>query len=85
MDVIGLINGEKGLPTFGKIKTDNSIKTRKYFIRTNSSYQDGSFIAEEKIGKDRYIITSEISEVKIHSIYEKLSADEDAFIARIEA
>ncbi|MBO4323688.1 MAG: homoserine dehydrogenase [Clostridia bacterium] len=84
LDVIDIIGGIKGLPTFTNVKTDNSVKKRRYFIRTSSDYADDAFSKEEKTGEDRYIITSEISEIKIHGIYKNLLADKDTFIARIE-
>ena len=83
LDVIGLIKGEKGLPTFKGIDVDNSKSRRKYFVRTSSAFNCGDFAFEEKIGEDRYIITGEMSEAEIHAAREKL-ADEEAFIARIE-
>ena len=85
-DIIDIVNGARSVRFENKqVNIDNSLVTRKYYIRTNSNASFPCFASEEVINGSRYIITNEISVSYMHEIAKIISEKDPAsFYAGIE-
>lgn len=85
-DIIDIVNGARSVRFKNSgLNVDNSLATRKYYIRTSSDASFPCFENEEAINGSRYIITSEISVSYMHEIAKIISEKDPAsFYAGIE-
>ena len=85
-DIIDIVNGARSVRYENKgLSVDNSLVSRKYYIRTSCDASFPCFASEETINGARYIITNEISVSYMHEIAKTITEKDPAsFYAGIE-
>jgi homoserine dehydrogenase len=85
-DIIDVLSGDtEFVYQPSKVKVDNSVSKRKYFVRTNAKIDTLYIDNEETVGENKFTVTKSIGVSDMHALADKLFKEDSAsFIAGIE-